>query len=325
MCGCIAGFSFTTLMCGFAQSLEELIFWRILQGATGAPTIPLNQSIVMDIFPKNRHRFVLGFNGIGVVIGPVIGPTLAGYLAEIYSWRWAFHILVPVCMVALAGMLFALPREVPAARVRLDWMGFLSLSTTLGGLQYVLSRGQRLDWFESSEIVFIAALAVLAFYVFIAHSLTAETPFLDLRLLFNRNLSLGYLLVMMFGMLNFTPMVLMPTLLRQHMEFPDALVGWVVGSRGIGGVLGFFAAMVIDRLDPRVSIATGFFLLLISGLWLMHFNLDVTPFEIVLNGILQGMSVGIVIVPLTVVTFSDLEPRYRPAASSVFHLLRNIA
>lgn len=325
MCGCIGGFAVATLMCGLAQSLEALIFWRILQGAFGAPTIPLNQSIVMDIFPKSRHRFVLGLNGIGVVIGPVIGPTLAGYLAETYSWRWAFHIVVPVCVVAFVGMLATLPRERPQAKVRFDWVGFLSLSLALGGLQYVLSRGQRLDWFESSEIVAVTVLAIVSFYLFLAHSLTAAKPFLDLRVLFNRNLSLGYALVMLFGMLNFTPMVLMPTLLRQHVEFPDALVGWVVGSRGIGGLLGFFAAMVIDRLDPRLSIATGFTLLFISGLWLMHFNLDVTPLEIILNGILQGMSVGIVIVPLTVVTFSDLEPRFRPEASSVFHLLRNIA
>ena len=325
MCGCVGGFGFTTLMCGLAGSLEELIFWRIAQGALGAPTIPLNQSIVMDIFPKERHRFVLGLNGMGVVVGPVFGPTLAGYLADSHGWRWAFYILVPICIAAFLGMLLALPGDKPATKARLDWVGFLSLSVALAGLQYVLSRGQRLDWFESGEIVATAGIAALAFYVFIAHSLTAARPFLDLTLLFNRNLSLGYILVMLFGMLNFTPMVLMPTLLRQYIEYPDALVGWIVGSRGIGGILGFFAAMLIDRLDPRLSIASGFLLLFVSGVWLMQFSLDVTPLEIMLNGILQGLSVGIVIVPLTVVTFSDLESRFRPEASSVFHLLRNIA
>ncbi len=325
MCGCVGGFTVSTLMCGLAGSLEELIFWRILQGALGAPTIPLNQSILMDIYPKERLRFVLGINGMGVVIGPVIGPTLAGYLADAYSWRWSFYILVPICLVAFLGMLLALPGDKAGRKVPLDWVGFLSLSVALGGLQYVLSRGQRVDWFDASEIVVTAVAAALAFYVFLAHSLTAERPFLDLRLLFNRNLTLGYILVSMFGMLNFTPMVLMPTLLRQYVEYPDALVGWVVGSRGIGGIIGFFLAMLIDRLDPRLSIATGFFLLFISGLWLMTFNLDVTPLDIILNGILQGLSVGIVIVPLTVVTFSDLDSRFRPEASSVFHLLRNIA
>lgn len=322
---CVGGFTLATLLCGLAQSLEELILWRVLQGALGAPTIPLNQTVVMDIFPKSRHRFVLGLNGMGVVIGPVIGPTLAGYLAESYSWRWAFYILVPICLAAFVGLFSALPADKPAQKTRLDWVGFLSLSLAVGGLQYVLSRGQRLDWFDSREIVVITIVAILSFYVFLAHSLTAEKPFLDLRLLFNRNLTLGYILVSMFGMLNFTPMVLMPTLLRQHIEYPDALVGWMVGSRGIGGILGFFAAMLVDRLDPRLSIATGFFLLFLSGLWLMHFNLDVTPLEIMLNGIVQGLSVGIVIVPLTVATFSDLDPRFRPEATGVFHLLRNVA
>ena len=325
MCTCIGGFAAATLMCGLATSLEELILWRVLQGALGAPTIPLNQTILLDIYPRHRHRFVLGLNGIGVVIGPVIGPTAAGYLAETYSWRFAFYMLVPVCLVALFGMLTALPGDRPAARARLDWVGFVSLSLTIGGLQYVLARGQRLDWFDSGEIVVTAFLAVLAAYVFLVHSLTAAQPFLDLRMLANRNVALGYILVSLFGMLNFTPMVLLPTLLRQHVDYPDALVGWIVGSRGIGGLLGFFAAMAIERLDPRASIATGFVLLLISGLWLMQINLDVTPLEIILNGILQGLSVGIVIVPLAIVTFSDLEPRLRPEATGVFHLLRNVA
>lgn len=325
MCGCIGGFSVATLMCGLSQSLEELIFWRVVQGALGAPTIPLNQAIVMDIYPKNKHRFVLGLNGIGIVIGPVIGPTFAGYLAESFGWRWAFYILVPICIIAFLGMLATMPNDKPAGKARLDWIGFLSLSAALGCLQYVLARGQRVDWFEANEIVVTAAIAVLAFYVFLAHSLTAEKPFLDLRLLFNRNLTLGYILVMLFGMLNFTPMVLMPTLLRQYAEYPDALVGWVVGSRGIGGIIGFFAAMWIERIDPRLSIATGFLLLFVSGLWLMNFDLNVTPQEVMLNGILQGASVDIVMVPLAIVTFSDLESRFRPEASSVFHLLRNIA
>jgi DHA2 family multidrug resistance protein len=326
MCGCVGGFGVATLMCGLSTSLEELIIWRIAQGAFGAPTIPLNQTILLDSFPKERHRFVLGLNGMGVVIGPVIGPTLAGYLADTLSWRWAFYILVPVCLAAFVGLMAALPRDRANQKTRLDWIGFLSLSAAVGGLQYVLSRGQRLDWFDSPEIVAVSFASALAFYVFLAHSLTTTSrPFLDLRLLFNRNLTLGYILVSLFGMLAFTPMVLLPTLLRQHMDYPDALVGWVVGSRGIGGIFGFFAAMWIDRVDQRLAVATGFVLLLVSGLWLMRINLDVTPLEIMLNGILQGLSVGIVIVPLTVAAFSDLKPEQRPDATGVFHLLRNVA
>jgi DHA2 family multidrug resistance protein len=325
MCACIAGFGVSTLMCGMSQSLEELIFWRILQGAFGAPTLPLNQTVILDIYPREKLRFAMGATGMGSVVGPVIGPAMAGWLAETYSWRFAFYILVPVCVAAFAGMAAALRADTPKDRVRLDWIGFLSLSVSVGSLQYVLSRGQRLDWFDSGEIIIFTMLAVLAFWIFLAHSLTTGKPFLDLRLLLNRNLTVGYILHSIFGMLAFTPMVLLPTLLRQHAHFPDALVGWIVGSRGIGGILGFFAAMWLERIDPRVSIASGFIMLFLSGLWLMRFNLDVTPLEIMLNGTLQGFSVGIVVVPLMVVAFEGLDYDARPAATAVFHLLRNVA
>jgi DHA2 family multidrug resistance protein len=325
MVTCIAGLSFSTLMCGLAQSLEALIFWRIVQGAIGAPTVPLAQSIMLDIFPREQHRFVMSLNGMGVILGPIIGPTLAGRLAEDMSWRWAFFMLVPVSLISFIGLYFALPRDQKPAPIGFDWIGFLSLSTAIGCLQYVLSRGQRLDWFESQQIVAFLAVAVLAFYVFIAHSLTAERPFLNLKLLTDRNLALGLTLVAFFGMLSFTPMVLLPTLLRQYAGFPDALIGQVIGARGLGGLAGFFIAMWSEKLDPRLSMALGFLALTISGIWLMTINLDVTPFELALNGMLQGTCIGLLFVPLSIITFSGIDPRYRAEALGVFHLLRNLA
>jgi MFS transporter, DHA2 family, multidrug resistance protein len=325
MCACVAGFVFSTLMCGLAQSLESLVFWRIVQGAVGAPTVPLAQSILLDIYPKEEHRFVMGLNGMGTILGPIIGPALAGYLAEDYGWRWAFHMLVPVSVVSFIGLFFLLPRDKPATRVDLDWTGFLTLAVAIGCLQYVLARGPRLDWFEAQELVLAAFIAVVAFYAFIAHSLTTTSvPLLDFKLLLDRNLVLGFILVSIFGMLAFTPMVVLPTLLRNHVGYPDALVGWVIGSRGVGGLIGFFAAMWIDRIDPRLSIASGFVLLAVSGFWLTFITLDVTPWELAINGILQGMSIGVIYVPLTIIAFTDLEPRARPEALGIFHLLRNI-
>lgn len=326
MCSCVAGFVFSTLMCGLSPSLETLIFWRIVQGAIGAPTVPLAQSILLDIYPRERHRFVMGINGMGTILGPIIGPAFAGQLAEDYGWRWAFYMLVPVSLVSFAGLFLLLPKDQKVERVGLDWIGFLSISTAIGCLQYVLARGPRLDWLESNELVFAACVGGLAFYVFLSHSLTTtRKPFLDLKLLLNRNLVLGFVVVSVFGMLAFTPMVVLPTLLRQHVGYPDALVGWVIGSRGVGGLIGFFAAMWIERIDPRLSMATGFFLLAMSGLWLTFINLDVTPLELALNGIVQGMCIGIVFVPLSIITFSNLDPRLRPEALGIFHLLRNIA
>ena len=234
MCTCTGGFAFATLMCGLADSLEALVFWRIVQGAIGAPTVPLTQTILLDTWPRDKHPMVMGINGMGVVLGPVIGPTLAGFIAESYGWRWAFMMLVPVAAIAMAGLLYALPRDRYTEDVRLDWVGFLSLSAAVSGLQYVLSRGQRLDWFESDEIVIAAFVAGISFYVFLTHSITARQPFLNLGLLKNRNLSLSFILASLFAMLNFTPMVILPTLLRQHFDYPDALIGLIVGSRGVG-------------------------------------------------------------------------------------------
>ena len=325
MCTCVAGFVASTVMCGLAPTLETLIFWRVVQGAIGAPTVPLAQSILLDIYPKEKHRMVMGINGMGVILGPIIGPTMAGQLAEDLGWRSAFFMLVPVSLIAFIGLFTLLPRDPKPQKIGFDWTGFLSLSIAIGGLQYVLARGPRLDWFESDQLVAAAAIALLSFYVFLAHSLTTPRPFLDLKLLTNRNLTLGFVLVALFGMLAFTPMVVLPTLLRQHVGYPDALVGLVIGSRGIGGLIGFFAAIWIERLDPRLSMALGFFLLAMSGLWLTFIDLNVTPFELAINGIVQGMCIGIVFVPLSIATFSDLEPKKRPEALGVFHLLRNMA
>lgn len=324
MCTCIAGFSVATLMCGLSESLEALVFWRILQGAIGAPTVPLTQSLLLDNWPKERHQMVMGINGMGVILGPIIGPTFAGIVAEAYGWQSAFLMLMPIALTGLVGLLYALPKDGETNKIRFDWIGFLSLSVAVCGLQYVLARGHRLDWFESSEITLVAALAALSFYVFLTHSFTAEHPFLNLKLLKNRNLSLGFILATIFGMLAFTPMVILPSLLRQHFSYPDALIGLLVGSRGIGGLIGFFLAMYSDRVDARLSMATGFLLLTIAGYWMTQFDLNVTPLEIASNGILQGLSIGMVFVPLSVMAFSDLDPRHRPETLGVFHLLRNI-
>jgi MFS transporter, DHA2 family, multidrug resistance protein len=324
MCICIAGFSFATLMCGFADTLEGLVFWRILQGAIGAPTVPLTQTFLLDNWPKDKHQMVMGINGMGVILGPIIGPTFAGMVAETYGWRWAFLMLMPVAMAGFVGLVYALPRDGPTNKIRFDWIGFLSLSIAVSGLQYVLARGQRLDWFESNEITIAALLGALSFYVFLSHSLTAQQPFLNLSLLKNRNLALGFILVTFFGMLSFTPMVILPSLLRLHFNYPDTLIGLLVGSRGIGGLVGFFVAMYSDRFDARLSMASGFLLIAIAGYWMMHFDLNTTPLEIALNGILQGLSIGVVFVPLSVMAFSDLDPKHRAETLGVFHLLRNV-
>jgi len=317
-------FTAATYFCGGATSLESLIFWRIVQGAAGAPLPPLAQTIVLDTFPKRQHGVVIGLYGIGVVMGAFLGPMIGGVMAEIYSWRWAFYIIVPVGVISTIGLRVTLPRDPVSSTVRLDWAGFLLLSVSIACIQLVLSRGQRLDWFDSSEILLEAFIACLTLYLFIVHSLTSKKPFLNLRLLLNRNYAIGLILVTIYGMLNFTPMVILPGLLRDQVGFPDSLVGYVVGSRGIGAMCGFFMAMFIGQKFPRKSILAGFLAQVTAGLWLMTFDLNVTPMDMILNGIVQGFAVGLIWVPLTVVTFSTLKPEDLAETSAVYHLLRNI-
>jgi DHA2 family multidrug resistance protein len=324
MVGSMALFSLFTYLCGATDSLEMLVVWRILQGGAGAPVTPLSQTILFDSFPRRQHRMITSIYGMTVVIGPVIGPALGGYMSDMYSWRWAFYGLVPVGVVSCIGLQLSMLRDPPRRPVRLDWIGFLSLSVAISCVQLVLSRGQRLDWYDSPEIWLETIGAGLAFYIFVAHSVTAERPFLNLRLLLDRNYALGLMLVGVFGMLNVTPMVLLPPLLQQHAGFPDSLIGEVLAARGAGATLGFFAAMFLGKLDPRIGMSIGFGLQVISGLWLMSIDLNVSLEVLMANSMLQGMAIGVIWVPLTIASFATLENRYWPEAMAVFHLLRNI-
>ncbi|MEM6497741.1 MAG: DHA2 family efflux MFS transporter permease subunit [Pseudomonadota bacterium] len=323
----VGGFTIATLMCGLATSLEGIVFWRIMQGAFGAPSTPLAQSIIMDTFPRRQHGFVLGLFGFGVVIGPIFGPTLGGYMAEIYTWRWSFYLLFPVGVLATIVLQLVLKedRAEDRKKVSLDWTGFIALSVAIAAMQLILSRGQRLDWFESTEIVIEAFVGVVAFWIFAAHSLTAKQPFLNPRHLLNRNYVLGLILVAIYGMLNFTPMVLLPPLLREHAGFPDTLVGIIIAARGIGGMIGFLlAGFFASRFDPRISMTIGFGMLFAAGVWLMHVDLNVTVLSLFLNAFLQGLSIGAIWVPLSVSTFANVSNKDMAETTAVFHLLRNL-
>jgi MFS transporter, DHA2 family, multidrug resistance protein len=320
----IACFTAATLLCGMAQSLEMLVLWRIIQGGAGAPVVPLSQSILFATFPRHQHTMVMSVFGMAVAVAPVFGPVFGGYLAEIHSWRWSFYMLVPIGICATIGMSWTLPSTPQLEQVRFDWTGFLALAMALAAIQLVLARGVRLDWFNSREIVIECLVAALAFYVFIVHSLGARAPFLNLKLLADRNYAIGLALVTIYGMLNFTPMVLLPPLLQQHIGFSDALVGQVIGCRGLGMLLGFLVAGFMSRIDPRISMAFGFGLQTAAGAWMLTFDLNVTMEILVINSAIQGFAVGVVWVPISVVAFETLDPKDYAEASSIFHLLRNI-
>jgi MFS transporter, DHA2 family, multidrug resistance protein len=232
--------------------------------------------------------------------------------------------LVPAGVLAFLGLLPILTDRGRQVGVRLDWIGFLALMVAVVGFQLMLDRGQREDWFDSAEIVIEAAVAALGFYVFLVHSLTADRPFLNPRLLLDRNYALGLLLVGVYGMLNFTPMVLMPPMLKGLMGYPDSIIGELLSWRGAGALIGFFLAIYVGKLDPRIGMAVGFAIQAWSGWLMMGFDVNVTVVDVALCSTLQGVAIGLIWVPLIVASFSTLDSRYLAESSAIFHLTRNI-
>ena len=320
----VLGFAIASILCGRADSLPELVFYRICQGAFGAPLVPLSQAIILDVFPRRQHGFATAVWGMGVVFGPVIGPTVGGYISEAYDWRWVFYIIGPFAVVALLGSWLYIRDNRYDPDSRLDWTGFISLSLAIAALQLLLDRGNRLDWFDSTEILIEAAVALICLHIFVVHILTTRTPYLNPRLLRDRNYALGAILVFLYGMLNFTPMVLFPTMLQNLRGYPDSIIGLLLAARGIGALMGNFLVVWICRYDPRIGLALGFAAQAASCLLLADFDINMTTSGVAWASAIQGFGVGLAWVPLTIIMFSTIEPKYIPEGASVLHLLRNI-
>lgn len=322
--GAVAGFGAASLACGLADSLAELVFFRALQGAFGAPLVPVSQAIVLDTYARRRHGAVLAIYGMGSVLGPIVGPVAGGWLSETYDWRWVFYMIVPFALAALAGTLAFIRDRERAGPQRLDWPGFVLLSAALAATQLMLDRGERADWFDSAEIVAWAAIAAIALYAFAAHTLTAERPFLDPRLFADRNFAIGLVLVFVFGMLNFTPMTLLPPMLQGVGGYPDSVIGFVLGARGLGTLVAFFLMIAGSRLDPRPMIVLGFALQAFAGWQLAQLDMNPSAAAVFWPMALQGFGVGVLWVAVTMVAFATLDGSRVAEASAVYHMVRNI-
>ncbi len=319
----ITGFATSTLLCATATSLETLLLYRVAQGAFGAPIVPLSQSILLVNFTGKDRPMAQGFFGMTVVVGPAVGPALGGYFAEAHDWRWVFYMIVPLCVVAFLLVVTFIRPATKEQSAKLDWTGFLALSFAIICLQLFVDRGERLDWFTSRELILYACGAGLGLYLFIVHTATSDAPFLNPQIFKDRNFALGLALVFVYGMLNFTPITLLPPMLHNLKGYPDSLIGILLAMRGLGMVAGFYTAGRLGWLDPRLTFFIGMVLNGISGLLLASFNVDVPPDTIAWAGIIQGIGSGMMWVPLVTMTFATLPEKFMPDGSSIFHLLRN--
>lgn len=319
----VAGFSVSSLACAFADSLVSLLIYRIAQGVFGAPLMPVSQALIVATYPPHKRAFAQGIFGVSVVIGPAIAPAIGGYIAQEYNWRWVFLLVLPLCAVAFVAVLFYIRDLARGPALKLDWTGFIAISLVITSAQLFMDRGERLDWFESYEILAYVALMAAAGWVFIVHTVTHPHPFINPRLFRDRNFVIGLLLVFNYGMLNITPTVLMPSMLQNLMGYPDSTIGILLGARGLGMAIGFLVVGYMGKVDPRVGMTIGITAIGLSGWNMSLFSLEVDPWTVAMNGILQGIGSGLMWIPLSIVAFASLPLKLLPDASSLFHLLRN--
>jgi len=321
----VVGFTAASALCGVAVSLWQMVVARLLQGLFGAALVPLSQAVMLDINPKEKLGQAMALWGAGIMIGPILGPMVGGWLTEHAHWRWVFFINLPVGMLAFYGIARYLPESRPAGE-RLDVFGFATLSLSVGLLQLLLDRGEQLDWFNAPEIRIEAAGCAAALAFFIAHTWTTTgTSFLNRSLLRDRNFVTGILFSFIIGMILFATMALQPALLQDLLGYPVVDTGLLMVPRGVGTML---AMMIVGRLlkwlDPRTIMAGGFALTGIALYQMTGMTLDMDSELIVVSGFMQGMGIGFTFIPLTAATFGTLAPALRNDGTPIFSLLRNI-
>ncbi len=321
----VAGFTAASMLCGMAQSLVQIVLFRILQGSFGAALVPLSQTVLLNINPKERQGSAMALWGVAVMAGPVLGPVLGGWLTEAYTWRYVFYINLPIGILAFLGMTTFL-KEAPAnAAVKLDWFGFGSLSLAIGAAQVLLDRGEELDWFGSGEIVMEAIVAASALYLFLVHTFTTAEPFVKPALFRDRNFAAGSLFVAIVGLTYYASLALQPPYLSNLMNYPIVAAGLVLGPRGLGTMGAMMVVgKLIGRVDTRILLGIGLGLTSGSFYAMTGWTPDISQATIIAVGLIQGVGLGFLFVPLSAVTLSTLPPAQRAEGAGIYSLSRNI-
>lgn len=320
----VAGFTLASCLCGMAGSLTEMVVFRVLQGVFGASLAPLSQAVLLDINPRERHGQAMALWGAGIMVAPVLGPTLGGWLTDSFNWRWVFYINVPVGLLAFLGIAFAMPAS-PRHRRTFDFVGFAFLGLFVGALQLMLDRGEQLDWFSSPEIIVETAVAAAALWCFVIHSATADHPFIPPQIFRDRNYVAASVFSFAISVVLLATTALLPPILQRIMGYPTVTTGLVLAPRGIGTMV---AMLLVGRLmrfvDPRLIIIVGLGFTAL-GLWDMTgFAADMDAWPVIYTGVLMGFGLGLVFVPMSTVGFATLPPQLRTESAALFSLVRNI-
>ncbi len=321
----IAGFVAFSLFAGASTSLSEVLVYRFFQGLFGAALIPLALSSLLSIYPRDQTSIAMSYWGVGIMFGPVFGPTLGGYISEYYSWRWAFYLNLPLGILAFTMVALLIPRPGVRKTRRFNYSGFIALAIAVGTLQFILDRGNRLDWFESQLIVTLSLIAAAAFWLFLVNSYFSETPFIDPGIFLDRNYLAGTVLRVLFGAVLFGSLVLIPPFLQKQGGYSLIDTAWILAPRGLGSM---FAAMWVGRLitvvDPRKMMAAGMAVTAATMYMFSTFTNDIDLTTVTIICFIQGVAFGCFVIPVNTVAFSTLSNDRRDFGTSFYSLLNNI-
>lgn len=320
----IAGFVITSIMCGLAEDLPEIVIFRFLQGAFGASLMPLSQAVLLSINSKENSGKAMALWGFGATIGSVLGPVIGGYLTENYNWRWIFFINIPIGTLAFIGLYFFMIESEKRTKI-FDFFGFILLSLCVGAFQLMLDRGTLKDWFSSTEIIVEAVISGLAFYLLLVHTMTREKTFINLELFKDRNFTLGVIVIFIMYVAFFSTLALMPSMIQAELNYPVTTTGVITATQGAGITLSMITvSRVIKLIDARYVIIFGLSMVTYS-LWLMsHFSLYMEPIDLIVPGVIQGFGVGFSYIALTTISFSNLHDHLRDEGTAFFNLMRNL-
>lgn len=318
-------FVLASMLCGMAQNLEEMVLFRALQGVGGAFIAPLSQSSLLDITRPSKQPQIIALWGMGVMIGPILGPVLGGWLTEVANWRWVFFVNVPVGIVCISLLLAQLPSR-PIVRRKFDLFGFSMLALALASLQLLLDRGNVVDWFKSPESWVYVILCISGAWVVVIHLATARNPLFDRRLFLDLNFSIALVFMVVVGVVMFATMALLPPMLQGLFSYDVIDTGLVLMPRGVGVLVSMQISGLLMRkgADARWLVAAGFLI----GAWsldqMAHWSLDVDRFHFLWTGLVQGIGIGLVFIPLNATAFATLPPQLRTDGASLLNLSRSV-